>query len=377
MNIFVSIFVHLAIIKFVILKCWRLESLRKIILLTSLFLLSLFLIACGGGDDAKSKGKNKLIEASVEDGKFILPTKEGEYDPDDNTGIVVLDINIQNKSKESIDIFPEQNMALYDDNDVQIDPKSIIDSSLDIDILMNTSVGGEKQKTFPVAFEVERDKVYDMSISSLSANPEHDTEEVTLEVDMNEYSDTYEALNEPAEVLQEFIETVYFDQKHDDIDESIDIDVEEQIDKARKGYVDFLEDATFADVSGKVASKYYDDFIDALNENGHVDVKLKGSSGEKATLEVHYSAFSAMDLGDDFRDYRKKYLEKSSSYDTDAADEHALSKLDDMLKNLKVKESRNPLQINMKKTDGKWSFEDNYGDPVREMREAFAEGRIF
>lgn len=350
---------------------------RKIILFSSLFLLSLFLFACSGEEDAKSKGKTKLIEASIEEGKFILPTNEGEYDPDGNTGIVILEINIQNKSKESIDIFPEQNMALYDDDDVQIDPKSIIDSSLDIDIMMNTSVGGDKQKTFPVAFEVERDKVYDMSISPLSANPEHDTEEVTLEVDMNEYSETYDALNEPAEVLQAFIETVYFAQENDDIDELVDLDIDEQIDKARKGYVDFLEDATFTDVPGKVASKFYDDFIDALNENGNVDVKLKGSSGEKATLEVHYSAFSAIDLGDMFRDYRKKYLDKSDSYDTDAADEHALSKLDDMFKNLKVKESRNPLEINMSKEDGKWSFESNYGDPIKEMRETFAEGRIF
>lgn len=346
---------------------------KKLLMASSLLLFLILLVGCKG-EEASSKGKSKSMEVNIEDGRFIIPTDGAEFEPDSDTGTIVLDVNIKNLSKQSIDIFPETDMALYDD-DTQIDAKSIIDVSLDLDFLKNTSVGSDKQKVFPVAFEVEKDKVYELEITPISID--EDIAPVTLEVDMSEYSESYDTLNEPAEVLESYIEIVFFGKENDGLDELIDIDIEEQIDDAKDGYVKLLEKMSFADVPSKVASKYYDDFIDALNDKVQVDVQLKGNSGEKAIVEVNYEMLSYMDLGDSFTDHRSKYLEKSSSYDTDAADEHAFSKLDLIFKEAKPRENRYPLEIYMSKQDGKWSLDNKFGDPKVKLREVFAEGHNY
>lgn len=348
---------------------------KKLLFVSSLLLLLILLVGCGGEKaDSKSKGSSKSIEATVEDGQFIISTRGSEFDLDGNTGVILLNINIKNTSKQSIDIYPEGNMALYD-GDTQIDPVSVIDMSLDLDYMTNTSIGSDKQKVFPVAFEVERDKVYELEISPLSMH--EDLASVTIDVDMNEYSETYDVLNEPVEVLQSYIETVYFGKENDGLDELIDIDIEDEIDEARKGYVTLLENMSFADVPSKVPAEFYDVFIEELNDKAEFDIQLKGNTGDKAIVEVNYSMFSYMDLGDLFSEHRSNFLDNSTSYDTDAADEHAFSKLDLIFKEAKAKESRYPLEIHMSKKDGKWTLEDNFGDPKKELREIFAQGHNF
>lgn len=347
---------------------------RNLFIISSLLLFVLFLFGCKG-EETTSKGKSKSIEVSIEDGKFILPTNSGGYDPESDMGTIILDINIKNKMKQSIDIFPESNMVLYDE-DQQIDAKSIFDGALDLDMMTNTSVGSDKQKVFPVAFEVEKDKVYELEITPLAI--EEDIAPATVSVDMNEFSNSYDMLNEPEEIVEAYIKTVYFNEENkEDLEELLNVDLEEHIDDAKKGFVKLLENMSYADVPDKAASKYYDDYINALKDKAEFDVSLKGNSGEKAIVEVNYSAFSYIDLGDLFSEHRKEYLDKSSTYDSDAADEHAFSKLNLIFKDAKAKESRHPIEIHLKKQDDQWEFIEHFEDPVQKLREIFAEGYNF
>lgn len=344
-------------------------------IIISLLLSVIFLVACNGEKtSSKPKGKNKVIEASIEDARFIVTSNTDSFDPEGNTGLIMINLNVKNKTKNSLDIFPEQNIVLFDD-DIQIDAISVHDMSLDLDFLMNSSVGAEKQKIFPVAFEVERDKTYQIQIEPMTLDM--DAEAVTLDIDMNDYSETYDGLNEPAEVLQSFIETVYFAKEQEGLEELVNIDIEEQIEEAKKGYVKFLEDISFTDVPSKVAKNFYDDFINALNDKAEVDVKLKGNSGDKAVVEINYEMFSSLDLSDSFRDHRQKFLDQSKTFDVDGADEHAFSKLDIIFKEAKTRENSYPVEIYMSKQDGKWTLESKFSDPLKDLRDIFAEGRNY
>lgn len=354
---------------------------RKLLLIFSSLV---FIIACSANSDedeekGSSGGESQTFEATIEDVSFILPSNEGEFDIDGDTGFAKMNIMIKNKSKQSIDIFPDQHMVLYDE-DVQIDPSSVIDVSLGMEHVSNTSIGGEKQKDFNVIFEVEREKSYKLNIEPLSFDPEFEIEAVSIDVDMAEYSDSYEVLEEPVDVVEAYIETVFMDGKVDDIDldESLDVDISEQRKSAQDGFITFLEDGTYIDISNDVAKEYYDDFIETLNKNVKYDVTLKGNSGKQAIVEVDYEALSSMDLYDDFDEYRQEYLDDSSSYDTKAADEYALSKLDVILKKLGTKQASRPLEVYLQKNDeGQWKFLDKIGDPLKDLQSIFAEGKNY
>src|SRR5699024_1967717 len=101
-------------------------KMKRIILLFSSLVLLVALAACGksgeeaeadNNNDAAKSGKGDVIEAEVEDASYILAGDSGEGE---DSGLLLINLNIKNVSDSSIDLFPENNMQLYD-GDQQID----------------------------------------------------------------------------------------------------------------------------------------------------------------------------------------------------------------------------------------------------------------
>src|SRR5699024_11678116 len=131
---------------------------KRIILLFSSLVLLVALAACGksgekaeedNNNDAAKYGKGDVIEAEVEDALYILAG---------DSGLLLINLNIKNVSDSSIDLFPENNMQLYD-GDQQIDPSSEASMLLDRDT--TSSIGADKQKSMPVVFDVDKDTEYE------------------------------------------------------------------------------------------------------------------------------------------------------------------------------------------------------------------------
>lgn len=353
---------------------------KKTVLLFTVFISIVMLAACGGGDGGGEKkettGKSKIIEATIEDASFVLLTQNGEYDPESNYGMVKIDVNIKNKTKESIDIMPQAAMYLYDGDD-QIDAEMTIDTSLDISYTTNNSIGAEKQKTYSVMFNVERDKEYELNIEPNMLDIEKVAEPIILKVNMSDYNDSYEKLSEPIEALQAYIETIYLGEAHENLNELMNIDEDEQMKAARKGFARFLKDVTGVDVSQKEHAKYYKVFKKVWRDQGEFDVQLRGNSGEKALVKITYAGVSSTNVSEGYHAERRNFLEKAKTFNGDEADEYALSKLDSIINQSKVIESRRAIDIYMVKKDGKWSFDNKYNDSAQDLNKAFAEGKIY
>src|SRR5699024_12032951 len=150
---------------------------------------------------------------TVEDGSFILSSKNDEFDPEGDTGTIKLNVAVKNKTDSSINIFPENDMQLFD-REKQKDAVSIVDAYIELEVPSNKSIGADKKKTFSVLIEVERDKEYELNIEPLLMSGE-EVESVTFSVDMSEFEDTYEVLQEPVDALTAYIDTIYFDEKDD------------------------------------------------------------------------------------------------------------------------------------------------------------------
>src|SRR5699024_9990974 len=101
-------------------------------------------------NDAAKSGKGDVIEAEVEDASYILAGDSGEGE---DSGLLLINLNIKNVSDSSIDLFPENNMQLYD-GDQQIDPSS--EESMLLDRDKTSSKGAEKQKYMTVEIDDEK-----------------------------------------------------------------------------------------------------------------------------------------------------------------------------------------------------------------------------
>ncbi|MEJ8776713.1 DUF5105 domain-containing protein [Pseudogracilibacillus sp. ICA-222130] len=349
---------------------------ERIRVLLAIVMLLVF-TACSAGEDkeADSTRKSKVLEATVEDGAFILSSTNDEFDPEGDTGTIKLNVAVKNITDRSMNLFPEKDMQLFD-GDEQIDAVSIFDASIELDVPSNTSIGANKKKTFSVLFEVERNKEYELHIEPLLMSGEG-VESVTFPVDMSEFDDTYEVLQEPVDVLTAYLDTIYFDEKDEKLEEMMQVDVEKQLKEAEKEFTQFLDDATFKDISDKQTAKLYETYVETLKDKGEYHIQLKGNSGEHAVVELQYKGISAVDVGDEFSNVRKDYLEKSANYDRKKADEYAISQLDKIIRDTDSTEGRDNLEIRMVKKDEKWTFESGYSDAAKELNRIFAGGRIY
>lgn len=156
-----------------------------------LLLGAVFLFAgCGAGekDESQEKGQeaasNGDTAITIEDGTYIVPE---DKTISEGTGFLALNIKIQNKSKDSLNL-SSTDVSLYDEEDNKIVNENVY--SYDDTTFKNFSsdtISGGKSANGYLVYQVDKDKKYELHYTSSSAGEEK--EEITLNVDAKKYKD--------------------------------------------------------------------------------------------------------------------------------------------------------------------------------------------
>lgn|SRR5690625_1688349 len=350
---------------------------KRIILLFSSLVLLVALAACGksgekaeadNNNDAAKSGKGDVIEAEVEDASYILAGDSGEGE---DSGLLLINLNIKNVSDSSIDLFPENNMQLYD-GDQQIDPSSEASMLLDRDT--TSSIGADKQKSMPVVFDVDKDTEYELNIEPRLTDPDAGDADVNIPIDTSEYNDSLEELQNPGKALEAYVETIFFDKDNSDYEELVSADKSDIQDDALKAFKERLELNMSSKISDGDMEKYYKSFKQASAEQDEIEAEVVENAGGKAKVELSYKALSFEDLMDELNEYKNKYREKNG-FDSEKEDEYALKKFDSAIDKIEAKEG-DDLDIQMEENEGKWSVDDSDWDMTENIIRVFAEGAV-
>src|SRR5699024_3522711 len=351
---------------------------KRVILLFSSLILLVALAACGkSGEKAEAdnnnnnaaSGKGEVIEAEVEDASYILAGDLGEGE---DSGQLLINLNIKNVSDSTIDLFPENNMQLYD-GDQQIDPSSEANMLLDGDT--TSSIGADKQKSMSVVFDVDKDTEYELNIAPRSTDPDAGDTDVNLALDTSEYNDSLEELQNPGKALEAYVETIFLDKDNSDYEKFVSADKSDVQDDALKAFKEKLEMNFSSKLSDSDLEKYYESFKQASAEQDEIEAEVIENVDGKAKVELTYKALSYEDLIDELNEYKIKHREKHG-LDTEKEDEYALKKFDSAIDKIDAKEGSDNLDIQMEETEGKWSVDDSDWDMTENIIRVFAEGAV-
>ena len=351
---------------------------KRVILLFSSLILLVALAACGkSGEKAEAdnnnnnaaSGKGEVIEAEVEDASYILAGDLGEGE---DSGQLLINLNIKNVSDSTIDLFPENNMQLYD-GDQQIDPSSEANMLLDGDT--TSSIGADKQKSMSVVFDVDKDTEYELNIAPRSTDPDAGDTDVNLALDTSEYNDSLEELQNPGKALEAYVETIFLDKDNSDYEKFVSADKSDVQDDALKAFKEKLEMNFSSKISDSDLEKYYESFKQASAEQDEIEAEVIENVDGKAKVELTYKALSYEDLIDELNEYKIKHREKHG-LDTEKEDEYALKKFDSAIDKIDAKEGSDNLDIQMEETEGKWSVDDSDWDMTENIIRVFAEGAV-
>jgi len=343
-------------------------------------LLLIVLTACGSSDDEAAAGsssnKDETLEVSIEDASYIL-SGQGGGDTLENAegGLLQIDLQVKNISDTSIKIYPDMDMQLYD-GETQIDPSKERNPALDLTVDSNNSIGADKQKNVSVLFNVEKDTEYELNISPQPVDYEKEVSDITIPIDTSEYNDSLEALNEPADALEAYVETIYFDKDNSNYEEFVSADKNDLQADAETLFADNLGRGLSSDVPKDDVEKYYESFKQASAEKNEIEAVVKGNANDKAIVVLNYTAISYEDISNELRNYKEKYREKNDGFDTKKEDEYALSKFDSVLDKVEAKKGTRELEVQMTKEDGKWVVDDSERDAKKRIMRVFAEGVV-
>jgi len=352
---------------------------KKTGILFTFLCLFIFASCSNSNTEEEAEGANSdeqnVIEVEIEDASYILSGQDDGEAAEDG-GLLYIDLQVENISDNSIQISPEQDIQLYD-GDNQIDPSNDAYPALGLEVDTNSSIGTGKQKTVNVMFDVDEDKEYDLSVSSMSSDYEIQTADATVSLDTSEYNDSLESLQDPKKALEAYVETIYFDKDNSDYKKLVSADKKELQDKALKAFGDMLEEtlSNDADISESDMKKYYDSFKDRLADKGEVEATVIANVNDKAIVEMEYSGLDSMDLSDKIRDYKEEYRDKQDSFtEAKEEDDYALSKFDKIVDELEAKKADRDMEFLMKKEDGNWVIDNSEMSTERNIRSSFAEG---
>src|SRR5699024_5594036 len=143
-----------------------------------------------------------------------------------------------NVSDSSIDLFPDNNMQLYD-GDLQIDLSS--EESMLLDRDTTSSIGADKQKSIPVVFDVDKDTEYELNIDPRLTDTDAGDADNNIPKDTSKYNDSLEELKNPGKALEAYVETIFFDKDNNDYEELVSADKSDIQDDALKAFKERLE----------------------------------------------------------------------------------------------------------------------------------------
>ncbi|YCA45931.1 DUF4352 domain-containing protein [Bacillus sp. JZ8] len=336
--------------------------------------LALSLAACGSDSSSteeKSSAKSDVIEASIKDATYVISDQDDGQSQGAETGLMEVDIKVENKTNSSISIDSYDGIKLYD-GDEQIDPVDVYDSGVGLESSNSGSIGGKKVKDVKYYFEVEKDQSYKIGLKPRTKDYDEEAEEVMLKLDTKKYDDSFNSLQDPAKAVKAYISTLYLDKEDKNYDKLVTAD---------KGQVQQLAKETFTEKMDSVVSpvslndsdvnKYYDSYKVALAERAKVEPKVVSKGKDKAVVELQYSTISLSDVYDELNNYAKDYRKENSTFDMEESMKYALTKFDKVLKDVTLKTNSYEEQVELKEKDGKWEINS---DSVESLNDIFSIG---
>ncbi|GIO22180.1 DUF5105 domain-containing protein [Oceanobacillus sp. J11TS1] len=347
---------------------------KKYGIIPLLLLLFLGLVACGSDDsasDSTSGGKKGNIEVEIENASYIL-AGEGGTSNNENAGMLAVEFAVTNNNEYPITISSYDGIKLDDEGEQKNPQTDLYNSKVDLESTFSGDIGAEKMAKITSIFYVEKDKEYEVRMIPFSTNPEADVEDVTVALDTAEFSDSFDALNEPEEALLAYIDTIYLDQENDDYERLVSADKEALQDEAKKLFAEKMQSPFMMDVPEEEIDKNYETYKSLLTDKVEITAETIANANNKAVVNVDYSTLP-LDLYDPVSDYADEYREKKDDYDRDAMEEYALSNFDKILNDIEPKSARETLEILMVKEDGHWSVDTSDWNSER-LAEAFSTG---
>lgn len=357
---------------------------KKTGLLLFSMLLLFMLASCGfmkadkeEAAEENDSGEEEVVKAEIKDASYILSGKDdGESVEDKEGGLMQVELQIENLSSNSVTVYPEQHIHLYDGEN-QLDPSNDTYPLIGLEMDTNSDIGAEKQKDMNVIFEVEKDSEYEMSISPMSSDYEAVVKDTTLNLDTSEYNDSLKTLEEPGDALEAYIDTIYLDQDNDDYKELVSADKGDLQDDAEEHFGDMLKEFLTVDLSDGDIEKYYKSFKEAQADMSEFDINVVAHANGKALVELEYEALSYFDLSDKIGDYKTKYSDKHDDFDTEKEEEYALSKFDKIVDDLDTEKGTSGIELLLEEDDdGHWTIDDSHSSTSERIRDVFAEGVI-
>src|SRR5699024_5279455 len=213
--------------------------------------------------------------AEIQNASYILSGQDdGEPVEGKEGGLLQIELQIENTSGNSVTVFPDQDIHLYDGEN-QLDRSNDSYSLMGIEVDTNNNVAAEKQKNMDVIFDVEKDSEYELSITPMSSDYEVSAKDATVNLDTSEYNDSLKTLETPGDALEAYIDTIYLDQDNDDYKELVSADKGDLQDEAEEHFGDMLKEIFTEDVlSDSDIEKYYKSFKEAQADKSEFDTNV-------------------------------------------------------------------------------------------------------
>lgn len=177
--------------------------------MTSLLLLATVIVlnGCSAQNDKTTNSDtgaaNNFVELTVKDGQYVI--EEGSK-PSEGEGYLALDINLENKTKDTLNLFAED-FSLYDSDGNKVSSKNIYAEDEDgLSTFSGATLSGSKTANGHIIFTVEKGKSYELHYKPSYYDGETEPKEIELKVDTKKYIDDTESIQQAA---KQYVETVF------------------------------------------------------------------------------------------------------------------------------------------------------------------------
>lgn len=355
------------------------KKFAKVLVLTTVLLLN----GCSTKESEKdTKGEavsNDFVSVEVVGGEYIL---DEENMATEEEGYLALNIRLENKSKESLDVY-ENDFSLYDSDGNQVASKRVYaEENAGLKEFSASSLSGKKSTNGYIVFNVDKGQEYELHYQPAYYTDQTKAKEIEVKIDTSKFSDDATAIQQ---LTQRYIEEVFLGKTADTSDTSDSTDQSETHGDSRlfltndlsteheafnETFTKLIKDDLFSyyEPSAAEIEKIVEAYEKANQENGKVTYTISSLYPKQAIVYVKPELINFYDvdvnsIDDEFTDAnRGKYT--SADYDkiyTDA-EKYRAQKLPEVLSNTEntSSESGDGYRIILvKTTEGKWSVDSS------------------
>lgn len=329
---------------------------KKNVLLVLVALLAIVVAGCGGDTSSNKEkkaevSKSKIAEMSIENGEYVIPfSEDGEGGSDT---YIAFDVKVKNTGKEQMYVTTDSFSLFEKGEDGKISPDTSYRTG--IEDFEGGKLSSGKSLTVTVLFNIDSDKEYTLSYapSSISEDSKNDVE---VAVDLSKYEKTKKNLDEPKKALDAYIDVVLLNKENPDYDKYISTDSEVAKEAVKKAFTKNFKDYLVYNYkpTDEELTTFFKNFQEIEAKRATYETKVIGNVGKKAMVEVTMKGLSNEEISDIFSEYKEEYLDQSDEYDSEKAEQYALTKYTEVLEKADLGEPRNELKVVLTKKDDKW-----------------------